>query len=74
METTRVFYIGESQAVCIPKEYQFDVDEVYVTRIGNILILVPDKDLAAEFTNGAASLSEEFLAEEFTDNVPYQRE
>ena len=41
METTRVFYIGESQAVCIPKEYQFDVDEVYVTRIGNVLLLVP---------------------------------
>ena len=59
METTRVFYIGESQAVCLPKEYQFDVDEVYVTRIGNVLLLVPDKDLAAEFENGAASLSED---------------
>ena len=74
METTRVFYIGESQAVCIPKEYQFDVDEVYVTRIGNVLLLVPDKDLAAEFENGAASLSEEFLAEKLTDSVPSQRE
>ena len=74
METTRVFYIGESQAVCIPKEYQFDVDEVYVTRIGNVLLLVPDKDLAAEFENGTASLSEEFLAEKLTDSVPSQRE
>ena len=74
METTRVFYIGESQAVCLPKEYQFDVDEVYVTRIGNVLLLVPDKDLAAEFENGAASLSEEFLAEKLTDSVPSQRE
>ena len=74
METARVFYIGESQAVCLPKEYQFDVDEVYATRIGNVLILVPDKDLAVEFENGAASLSEEFLNEELTDSVPSQRE
>ncbi|MBR4908552.1 MAG: hypothetical protein IKZ43_06045 [Acidaminococcaceae bacterium] len=59
METARVFYIGESQEVCLPKEYQFEVDEVYVIKIGNVLLLVPDKDLAAEFENGAASLSED---------------
>ena len=60
MGTARIFSNGRSQAVRIPKEYRFDVDEVYINKIGNVLVLVPKADLAAEFEKGAAMLSEDF--------------
>ena len=41
MTTTRVFRSGKSQAVRIPKDYQFHTDEVVITRIGSALVLTP---------------------------------
>ena len=74
MEIARVFTNGRSQAVRIPKEYRFDVDEVYINKIGNALVLVPKADLASEFEKGAAMLSEDFLAEGLPNSVPSVRE
>ena len=74
MGTARIFSNGRSQAVRIPKEYRFDVDEVYINKIGNVLILVPKVDLASEFEKGAAMLSEDFLAEGLPNSVPSIRE
>ena len=34
MEIAKVFTNGRSQAVRIPKEYRFDVDELYINKIG----------------------------------------
>lgn len=48
MSTAQIFSNGRSQAVRIPKEYRFDVDKVYINKIGNVMVLVPKADLAAE--------------------------
>ena len=69
MMYTKVFTSGNSQAVRIPKEYRFDVDEVYINKIGNVLVLVPKADLASEFEKGAAMLSEDFLAEGLPNSI-----
>ena len=74
MGTVRIFSNGRSQAVRIPKEYRFDVDEVYINKIGNVLVLVPKADLAAEFEKGAAVLSEDFLAEGLPNSIVSVRE
>jgi antitoxin VapB len=37
--TTRVFKSGNSQAVRLPKEYQFDVDEVEIFRRDDEIVL-----------------------------------
>ncbi len=37
----RVFQSGNSQAVRLPKEFRFDVDQVEVTREGDAVILRP---------------------------------
>ena len=39
MTTARVFKSGNSQAVRLPKEYQFDTDEVIIRRVGHSLVL-----------------------------------
>jgi antitoxin VapB len=48
MITTRVFKSGNSQAVRIPKEFQFDVDEVEIISRGDELIIRPKKDNIAD--------------------------
>ncbi len=63
METAKVFMSGRSQAVRLPKEYRFDVDEVYINRIGDAVILTPVGSLADAFDRGAALLTDDFLSE-----------
>ena len=73
METTRVFTNGRSQAVRIPRQYRFDVDEVYINKVGDVLMLTPKASLAAAFDAGAAALTDDFLADGIPDSVPSQR-
>jgi antitoxin VapB len=39
MQTTKVFKSGNSQAVRLPKEFQFDVGEVEIFRRGEEIVL-----------------------------------
>ncbi|MEJ1160877.1 antitoxin [Prosthecomicrobium sp. N25] len=41
MTTAKVFWTGRSQAVRLPKEFRFDVDEVRIRRSGNAVVLEP---------------------------------
>ena len=41
MQTARLFDDGHGQAVCLPKEYWFQGDRVYIKRMGNAVILIP---------------------------------
>ena len=41
METAKLFANGRSQAVRLPKAFRFDSDEVFVTRLGSAVVLLP---------------------------------
>ena len=41
MNTAKVFPNGRSQAVRIPKEFQFSTDEVYVNCVDGVVMLFP---------------------------------
>ena len=43
MKVAKVFENGRSQAVRLPKEYRFNVNEVNVNRVGDIIMLIPKK-------------------------------
>ena len=43
MTTAKVFMTGRSQAVRIPRQFRFDVPEVYLRRNGDSLLLTPAK-------------------------------
>jgi antitoxin VapB len=43
MDTAKLFKTGRSQAVRLPKEYRFEGDEVYIKRVGSIVMLLPKK-------------------------------
>lgn len=74
MRTTTVFKSGNSQAVRLPKDLQFDTREVEIFRRGDEVVLrrVP-QNLAAAF-DLLASLPDDFMAEGRNDTLPQQRE
>lgn len=74
MTLTRVFQSGNSQAVRLPKEFRFDVDEVEILRQGDDVVLrVPQRSAAVIF-DALAALPEDFMAEGREDAPPQERE
>ena len=63
METAKLFENGRSQAVRLPKRFRFSGDEVYIQRMGDIVILIPKDKAWATFLEGAEGFSDDFLAE-----------
>ena len=58
--TTKVFRSGNSQAVRIPHEFQFDTNEVEILRRGSEIVLrKPARNLAVAF-DLLTSLSDDF--------------
>lgn len=73
MTLTRVFQSGNSQAVRLPKEFRFDVDEVEILRQGDDVVLrVPQRSAAVIF-DALAALPEDFMAEGREDALPQER-
>ena len=63
----KVFQSGNSQAVRLPKEFRFDVDQVEVTREGDAVILRPRAGRRKRWSSLCAALergfSDDFMAE-----------
>jgi antitoxin VapB len=74
MDTAKVFTTGRSQAVRLPKQYRFNVDEVFINKIGQAVILTPVSSLAEAFDKGAAMLTEDFLADGIPESISSKRE
>lgn len=74
MTLTRVFQSGNSQAVRLPKEFRFDVDEVEILRQGDDVILRAPQRSAAVIFDALAALPEDFMAEGRDDSPPQERE
>ena len=63
MKTARLFANGRSQAVRLPKEYQFRGDSVFVQKVGEAVILVPfDKEWEV-FMHGLNNFSDDYMSE-----------
>ena len=59
LRTAKIFMNNRSQAVRIPKEFRFSVEEVYIRKQGDDVILSPrPKDWSALLSSDAAASSE----------------
>ena len=59
----KVFQSGNSQAIRLPKEFRFDVDEVEVSREGDAVILRPRPDAGRPWASLRAALERGFSAD-----------
>jgi antitoxin VapB len=64
METAKIFKSGNSQAVRLPKAYQFDVTEVQIFRRGDEIVLRRKPQNLARVFELLTSMSDDFMAEE----------
>ena len=63
MKIARIFPNGRSQAVRLPKEFQFSSDQVYINKVGGVVMLVScDKGWEA-LAESLEHFSEDFLAD-----------
>ena len=44
MKAAKLFRIGDGQAVRLPEEFHFEGTQVYIKRMGNALLLLPEQD------------------------------
>lgn len=74
MRMAKVFKSGNSQAIRIPREFQFVVDEVEMFKRNNELVIrEKPKNLGGAFKLLAA-FSEDFFKEGRDDSAPQKRE
>jgi antitoxin VapB len=63
METAKVFMNGRSEAVRLPKNCRFGSNEVYVKRVGDLVLLIPKEKTWQVFMQSLDGFSQDFLAE-----------
>lgn len=61
MLTAKLFENGGSQAVRLPKNCRFNGNEVSVSKVGNIVVLIPKEDCWAGFLGSLDMFSEDFM-------------
>ncbi|SFK35766.1 antitoxin VapB [Desulfomicrobium apsheronum] len=61
MQTAKLFNNGRSQAVRLPKELRFSGEDVYVRKIGNMVILLPKDDPWSPLVNSLDQFSSDFM-------------
>lgn len=74
MSYARIFQSGNSQAVRLPKEFRFNVDQVQIFRRGDEIVLRECPVSAAAIFDMLASLPEGFMADGRQDDHPQERE
>lgn len=63
MDRAKLFQNGKSQAVRLPKEYRFDGTTVYIKKMGNAVILIPEQHSWQALFDSLELFSDDFLAE-----------
>ena len=62
MDTAKLFQNGGSQAIRIPKEYQFPGTEVCIRKIGDMVVLFSKEKEWDIFEEGLGEFSADFMA------------
>ena len=74
LKTARLFANGRSQAVRLPKEYQFSGENVYIQKVGEAVILFPADKEWEVFLHGLNSFSDDFMSEGRSQGTLQERE
>ena len=73
MTYARVFQSGNSQAVRLPKEFRFKVDQVEIFRQGDDIVLREQPTSATAIFDALAALPADFMAGGRGDTPPQKR-
>lgn len=68
----KIFMNNRSQAVRLPKDFQFDTKEVYIRKVGDEVILSPRPKTWAEYFAKGRVASPDFM-DDYEDLPPQER-
>lgn len=74
MKTTRVFKSGNSQAVRLPVDFQFNVEEVEIFRRGDEVVIREIPKNLGEAFELLGSFPEDFMVDAREDQPPQERD
>ncbi len=63
MDTVKVEKKGQDQILNLPKEFQFKSTEVYIKRLGRMVILIPKEDPWEPLMASLDQFTDDFMAE-----------
>jgi antitoxin VapB len=63
MQTAKIFINGRSQAVRLPKNCRFSGNDVFVKKIGNMVVLIPKDDPWSSLVNSLNQFTDDFMDE-----------
>ena len=61
MRTAKLFKNGQSQAVRLPLEFRFEGTRVYIKRMGNAVLLLPEQDTWQMLFDSLELFSDDFM-------------
>ena len=61
MKVAKLFKNGNSQAVRLPKEFRFEGTQVYIKRMGNAVLLLPEQDSWQILFDSLGMFSDDFM-------------
>ena len=61
MQTAKIFLNGRSQAVRLPKDFRFSDNDVYIKKIGKMVILLPKDDPWSTLFNSLEQFTDDFM-------------
>ncbi len=63
MQTAKLFQNGRSQAVRLPKEFRFEEPEVFIAKVDNVVMLIPQSDPWTGLMGSLDRFSDDFMNE-----------
>ncbi len=63
MQTAKLFKNGRSQAVRLPKEYNFTGNDVLIQKVGSSVIVFPNDKVWETFLHGLYGFTDDFMVD-----------
>jgi antitoxin VapB len=60
-QTAKIFLNGRSQAIRLPKDFRFEGKEVFITKVGDKVILSPKPDSWTDFFMSGEKADPDFM-------------
>ncbi len=61
MQTAKIFVNGRSQAVRLPKDFRFAEKDVFIKKIGKMVVLLPKNDPWSSLVNSLDQFTDDFM-------------
>jgi antitoxin VapB len=61
MRTAKLFKNGRSQAVRLPKEFRFEGTQVFIKKVGNAVVLIPEQGSWQTLFDSLEQFSDDFM-------------